>query len=169
MDNKATPMWSAFLWQGEHNRRKRQTINFLRNVPLFSTLTRRELRHLNSIVHHRTYQADEFLFRKGQPGAAMFIIKSGEINILDQDHHHRENVVATLKDNSFFGELALLDDSPRSASAKAVTTTEIYAFFRNDLDRLMSAFPHIGLQVYRALSLIIGVRLKSANEQLLNK
>jgi CRP-like cAMP-binding protein len=99
----------------------------------------------------------------------MFIIRSGEINIVDHDEDHQENVIATLGNNSFFGELALLDDSARSASAIATTQTDIFAFFRADLDRLLDAVPHIGLKVYRALAIIIGIRLKTTNEQLFNK
>ena len=99
----------------------------------------------------------------------MFILKSGEISIVDHDPDSSENVIATLDENSFFGELALLDDSPRSASAKATGNSEVYAFFRTDLERLLSSSPQIGLQVYRALAMIIGTRLKSTNDQLLNK
>jgi CRP-like cAMP-binding protein len=144
-------------------------ISFLRSVPLFSSLSKRELLTLNSIAHLRTYQKDEFVFRKGQPGAAMFILKSGEISIVDHDPDSSENVIATLDENSFFGELALLDDSPRSASAKATEDSEVYAFFRTDLERLLSSSPQIGVHLYRALAMIIGTRLKSTNEQLLNK
>ena len=101
----------------------------------------------------------------------MFIIKSGEVNIVDPDPDidSGQNIIATLGENAFFGELALLDDSPRSASAKANTNSEVYAFFRTDLERLLTSSPQIGLQVYRALAMIIGTRLKSTNEQLLNK
>ena len=169
MSKKEAPMWASFIWQGSRRQKKRSIISFLRSVPLFSSLSKRELLTLNSIAHLRTYQKDEFVFRKGQPGAAMFIIRSGEINIVDPDPDSGENVIATLGENSFFGELALLDDSARSASAKAVVNSEVYAFFRTDLERLLSSSPQIGLQVYRALSIIIGTRLKSTNEQLLNK
>jgi CRP/FNR family cyclic AMP-dependent transcriptional regulator len=169
MSKKDAPMWASFIWQGSRSRKRRSMLNFLRSVPLFSSLSKRELLTLNSIAHLRTYQEDEFVFRKGQPGAAMFIIKSGEINIVDHDPDSGENVIATLDENSFFGELALLDDSPRSASAKARVNSEVYAFFRTDLERLLTSSPQIGLQVYRALAMIIGNRLKSTNEQLFNK
>jgi len=169
MSKKDAPMWASFIGQGSRSQKKRNMISFLRNVPLFNSLSKRELLTLNSIAHLRTYQESEFVFRKGQPGAAMFIIKSGKVNIVDPDPDSGENVIATLDENSFFGELALLEDSPRSASAKAAVNSEVYAFFRTDLERLLSSSPQIGLQVYRALALLIGTRLKSTNEQLLNK
>ena len=169
MSKKEAPMWASFIGQSSRRLKKRSMVSFLRSVPLFNSLSKRELLTLNSIAHLRTYQEDEFVFRKGQPGAAMFILKSGEISIVDHDPDSSENVIATLGESSFFGELALLDASPRSASAKANGSSEVYAFFRTDLEKLLSSSPQIGLQVYRALAMIIGTRLKSTNDQLLNK
>ena len=169
MSKKDAPMWASFIGKSNRRLKKQSMISFLRSVPLFNSLSKRELLTLNSIAHLRTYQENEFVFRKGQPGAAMFILKSGEISIVDHEPDSSENVIATLGENSFFGELALLDDSPRSASAKATGHSEVYAFFRTDLEKLLSSSPQIGLQVYRALAMIIGTRLKSTNEQLLNK
>ena len=169
MNKKTATMWSSFFGQSARSREKHDTLNFLSTVPLFSSLSHRELKTVNSIVHQRTYLEDEFVFRKDQPGAAMFIVKSGKINIIDHDENNQTNILTTLHDNTFFGELALLDDSPRSASAVAAKTTETFALFRTDLDRLLTAFPQIGLKVYRSLAMIIGSRLKDTNEQLLNK
>ena len=169
MEERKAPLWASFLWQDDRKKEKRDFLSFLREVPIFNSLSTRELRTIYSIAHQRTYQENEFVFRKGQPGAAMFIIRSGEINIVDHDEKQQENVIATLDRNTFFGELALLDDSPRSASAIATSNTDICAFFRTDLDRLLTAAPHIGLKVYRALAIIIGIRLKNTNEQLFNK
>ncbi len=162
-------MWSSLFGKNARNRQKHDTLSFLSTVPLFSSLSKRELKTINSIAHQRTYLEEEFIFRKGQPGAAMFIVRSGSVNIVDQDDNNQANVLTTLDDHCFFGELALLDDSPRSASAVAAKTTETFAFFRTDLERLLTAFPQIGLKVYRSLSMIIGNRLKDTNEQLLNK
>lgn len=169
MNQKTATMWTSFFGQSAKSRQRRDTLNFLGSIPLFSSLSRRELKTIRSIIHQRTYLEDEFIFRKGQPGAAMFIVKSGEINIIDHDGDNQTNILATLDDNTFFGELALLDDSPRSASAVAAKSTETFALFRTDLDRLLTAFPQIGLKVYRSLAMIIGNRLKDTNEQLLNK
>lgn len=169
MNQKSAAMWSSFFGRSAGNRQRRDTLSFLSSVPLFSSLSRRELKTIHGIAHQRTYQSDEFVFRKGQPGAALFIVRSGKINIIDHDENDRANIITALDDNTFFGELALLDDSPRSASAVAAQTTETFAFFRTDLDRLLTASPLIGLKVYRSLAMIIGGRLKNTNAQLLHK
>ncbi|MBU0483061.1 MAG: cyclic nucleotide-binding domain-containing protein [Proteobacteria bacterium] len=164
---KNNPMW-AFLF-GQVRSCHPGVPDALVKVPLFDHLSKRELRIVTGIIHHRTYQEGEFVFQKGQPGAAMFIIDEGEIEIVDPDQDEKCNVIARLGENTFFGELALLDDSPRSATAVAVKLTRIYAFFRADLDDLMNSNPHIGSHVYKSLAMIIGARLKATNEQLFNK
>lgn len=165
MIKKNNPLWTAIFSRGGHDQ-TREMLDFLGESPLFAALSTRELRNLFGILHHRTYQDGEPVFLKGQPGAAMFIIKTGKVNVIDYGQDSRETVVATLNPGDFLGELALLDDSPRSASAMAVEPTDIYAISRTDLDHLLTTSPQIGLRVYRALAVIIGTRLKNANVQL---
>jgi len=168
MNRKNNPLWSAIFRHGVPDGTQ-EMLDFLDASPLFAALSKRELRSLAAIVHQRSYQEGEFVFRKGQPGAAMFIIKSGMVNVIDHRNDNRETIIATLQAEDFFGELALLDDTPRSASALATTTSEIYAFSRADLDNLLTSFPQIGMRIYRALAIIIGTRLKDANAQLSNQ
>lgn len=165
MTKKNHPLWTA-IFRNKDRDQTHEMLDSLGDSPLFASLSRRELRNLAAILHHRTYQEGEFVFLKGQPGAAMFIIKTGMVNIIDYGKDAHETVIATLNPGDFFGELALLDDSPRSASAMAVESTDIYAISRTDLDHLLTTSPRIGLGVYRALAEIIGTRLKNANVQL---
>jgi len=168
MDQNKPRLWSA-IFNRDSRDETREMLDFLRGSPLFGSLSKRELRSIADIAHKRSYQEGEYVFRKGQPGAAMFIIRRGEVEIIDHDGRDQETIIANLGPNAFFGELALLDDTPRSASVKACSTTEICAFFRTDLERLLAAFPQIGMQVYRSLALIIGNRLKKSNAQLFNQ
>ncbi len=168
MDQKISHLWTT-IFQRDNGDETQEMLDFLRGSPLFCSLSKRELRGIAAIVHKRSYQEEEYVFRKGQPGAAMFIIRSGEVEVIDHDGRDHDTTIATLGPDAFFGELALLDDSPRSASVRASASTEIIAFFRTDLERLLAAFPQIGMQVYRSLALIIGNRLKKSNAQLFNQ
>ena len=143
-------------------------LRVLRGVPIFQDLTRRELRALRSILHQRTYERGEAMFEFGQPGAAMFVVQEGEVAITlpDDDHDGEELKLATLRNGQFLGELALLDDSPRSASARVLNATTALAFFRADLNKLLETEPEIGSKIYRELAVFIGQRLKAMNEQL---
>jgi CRP/FNR family cyclic AMP-dependent transcriptional regulator len=142
--------------------------DILRKSPLFRRLSRRELKKVADIIYERKYTTGEYLFEKDQPGAAMFIIKKGTIKIIASSQTEQEMELATLSEEDFVGELALLDDSPRSASAKAIENTEALAFFREDLNKLLDTNPEIASKIFKELAVIIGQRLKATNEQLLS-
>jgi CRP/FNR family cyclic AMP-dependent transcriptional regulator len=141
-------------------------VEVLQLCPLFQHLTNREMKKVSGLIYERRYQAGEYLFEKDQPGTAMFIIKSGLVNIVVPGRDGEETVMAALNTEEFLGELALLDDTPRSASAKAVEKTETLAFFREDLHELQATYPAIAGKIFRDLAIMIGRRLKAANEQL---
>ena len=133
---------------------------------MFSELSRNELRKLAAIIHERRYSQGEALFAMGTPGAAMFIVRAGLVNIVIPKDDGNDLTLAALGPGSFLGELALLDDSPRSASAIAAEDTMAMAFFRSDLNRLIETDAQIGSKILKSLALIIGKRLKATNEQL---
>lgn len=142
------------------------TSDILLRCILFQKLSRRELKKVAHIIYERSYPAGEYLFEKDQPGAAMFIIKKGLVKIVVPTQSGDEVELAALDRDSFVGELALLDDSPRSASAKAVEDTEAIAFFREDLNNLLNTNPEIASKIFKELAVIVGRRLKTTNEQL---
>lgn len=140
----------------------------LKKIPLFSDLTKGEIRKVSNILHDRKYLVDEYVFQMHQPGAAMFIIKKGKVKILFESETEDDIQLAVLGEGDFLGELALLDNSPRSASAKALEKTEMLAIFRADLEKLLMTEPVIGAKIVRQLAVVIGLRLKATNEQLSN-
>src|SRR5215472_16131891 len=93
-------------------------IQFLMTMPFFDRLSKRQLKTVSDVMFERTYDTDELIFEEGQPGAALFLILDGKIAI----EICRENSwthLAILERGAFFGEMALLDDTPRSANARA--------------------------------------------------
>ena len=151
------------------SRKYATNIEVLKQCPLFQYLTNRELKKVSALIYERRYQPSEYLFEKEQPGTAMFIIKSGMIKIVVPSKTGDEAELAVLHPEDFVGELALLDDTPRSASARAVEKTEALAFFREDLNELLETYPSIASKILRELSIIIGQRLKASNEQLYSR
>ena len=142
---------------------------FLRTIPFFENLTDKQLKTLAQSLHERRYEEDEYLFETNHPGAALFIIMKGEVvieagpekgSVKGDDHQ-----LAVLKAGEFLGDLALLDQSPRSASARALKPTLTYALFRGDLNRLVKTDPEIACEIYRSLACIVGERLKATNRQ----
>ncbi len=143
----------------EHNK-----VKFLKRIPFFENLSRRQMQEVAKIVYEREYEENEFIFEIGQPGAALFIVQQGEVSVEIPNPDDESTQLAVVSKLSFVGELALLDESPRSASARALTKTKVLALFRKDLDRLSETNPDITSSIYRALATIIGNRLKATNE-----
>jgi CRP/FNR family cyclic AMP-dependent transcriptional regulator len=158
-------LW-GYIFNKNEDDLKTDKISILQEIPVFKQLSRRELSRVADIIHERNYEVGEYMFHKDQPGAAMFIIKTGLVEIVMPDKEGKELTLAVLKKKTFVGELALLDDSPRSAGAKAVEPTEALAFFRTDLNKLLDSDPTIASKILKELALIIGKRLKLTNDQL---
>ena len=136
----------------------------LQNVPIFSNLSKKELKEVTRLTHERTYKMDESIFKKMAPSEGMYVIVTGNVNILDPD---TGTSFASLKNHDFFGELALLDEEPRSASAIAKSPSKLIGFFRTDLLTLMKRSPELGNKILLNLSRILGERLRKTNEELL--
>jgi CRP-like cAMP-binding protein len=138
-------------------------IAFLKTVPFFNELSNWQLHKVSAIVFERTYEAGELIFEQGQPGAALFLITEGQVSVeIYKDHFTA--TLAVLEQGAFFGEMALLDEAPRSASARSLESTRTLALYRNDLTRLISTDPETASHIFRALARIVGDRLRSTNE-----
>ena len=154
------------IFKSDDDDHNKSIVDILKKVPLFQHLTKRELKIISKLVYRRVYHSGEYIFQMHQPGAAMFIVKRGSVNILLPGPEQTETLLATLGAGTFFGELALLDNSPRSATAKSAETTETITFFRSEFNRLLNMYPSVGIKVMKQLALIIGQRLKATNEQI---
>ena len=138
-------------------------IEVLKNVPIFENLTKKELSEVVRLTHERTYKKDENVFKKLSPAEGMYVILSGQVSIVDPDS---ETIFATLESGDFFGELALLDEEPRSASAVAKIPSRLIGFFRTDLLTLMKRSPELGNKILLNLSRVLGERLRRTNKEL---
>jgi len=138
-------------------------IQFLKTVPFFDRLSNRQLKRVSDIMFQRTYEADETIFEEGQPGAALFLILDGKIAI-EICRESETTRLAVLETGAFFGEMALLDETPRSASARALERTRTLALYRNDLNGLRHRHPRTACQIYQSIATMIGDRLRSTNE-----
>jgi len=132
----------------------------LAGIPIFQDLNRKELRLIERILHKRSYKENEVIFHEGDPGVGMYIIESGRVNItLGKD----KKLLAVLTDTEFFGEIALLSEIPRTATATCVTDCSILGFFQPDLVDLMETKPRMGNKVVLRLAQMIADRLRFSN------
>src|SRR5881396_2781061 len=117
-------------------------IQFLKTVPFFDRLSNRQLKSVSDIMFERKYEANESIFEEGQPGAALFLILVGKIAI-EICRETSTTCLAVLDRGAFFGEMALLDETPRSDTARALERTRTLALYRNDLNELVHRERHL--------------------------
>jgi len=142
---------------------KNPILDVMSHIPMFENLAPSELKEVARLTHEREYKKDEHVFKKLAPAEGMYFIIKGDIEILDPDSG---TVFVNLSDGDFFGELALLDEEPRSASAIAKSSSKLGGFFRSDLLTLMSRDPKLGNKIMMDLSRVLGERLRQTNKDL---
>lgn len=130
----------------------------LGSVFLLAGLSRRELEIVEGFMHERRYLAGEVVFDEGEEGQALYIVLAGQVAICHPGQAARP--IAELGAGEFFGELALLDDSPRSAQVRAASNAEVVVLFRGDFERLMESHAHIASQIAMQLARYLGQRLR---------
>ena len=146
---------------------EKETIRaILRQIPLFRGMNKYSLNEFEKLMHRRTYKADETIFWEGEPGVGMYVVLEGSIGIYKESLEAGREELARLKRGEFLGELALLDESPRSASAVALEKSVILGLFRPDLMELIERKPRLGNRFLFQLASLIGERLKHTNEEL---
>lgn len=131
----------------------------LKNSALFSSLSALELRIVDGLMHERRYLSQEIVFDQGEEGQALYLITSGRVAI-SRANGTQFDVVAELGPGSVFGDLALLDDTPRNAQARAMENCQLAVFFRADFLSLMETDAIIGYKISLALARLIGQRLR---------
>ena len=109
----------------------RPILDSLAAIPFFGGLDPVALERLAATMRARRFRRGEVIFHVGDPGDALFVILSGEVKISLPSETGDEAILATLRAGDFFGELALLDGAPRSATAIALEPTETLALPRD--------------------------------------
>jgi CRP-like cAMP-binding protein len=122
------------------------SIDAFRAVPLFAGLDDRALGDLAASTTVFEAPAGTVLVQVGQPGAGLFMIEEGEVEV---DLPGR---VVTLGPGAFFGEVSLLTDGPRTARVRATTDVRCVALARNDFTRLLADEPAIAVQMLPVLA-----------------
>jgi len=161
-----SPLWSNLFtnWNSQES----EKVQVLREIPVFAGLNKKEINEIEKLTHERTYQTDEDIFKQLAPAEGMFIIISGEVEIYIHNNGAK-NILTNLKDHEFFGEIALLDEKPRTAGAVARKPSVLLGFFKPDLLSLMDRNPVLSNKILTNLGAVLSERLRKTNELLAGK
>lgn len=137
---------------------------FLRSVPLFSDVDGQDLQWINEITHEQKYRGRQIIFREGDPGESLYIILSGRVRVF-KGQKGKEITIDILDERDCFGEMAILDQEPRSASVATIKNARLLVIQRSDFQRLLLARPRISFSLFKTMSR----RVREANARYLNE
>lgn len=125
---------------------------FLANIKMFELLDEDDRVELAKVIDELKVPEGQTLFQAGDPGESLFIIQSGEIELFIKDTAGQKIVLATPSTGDMFGELAMLDEGPRTATAVALQESDILVLDRDDLVLLFQKKPEAALHMLASLS-----------------
>jgi CRP-like cAMP-binding protein/Fe-S-cluster-containing hydrogenase component 2 len=132
----------TFRAQLEHNYRARALDSHLRSVPIFAPLTKDFVDHLRDRVELLRFSPGQVICRQGDPADSFYLIRIGFVKV-SEDKLGGELVLAYLARGGYFGEIALLTGSPRSATCTALDHVEVVRISAEDFQLMLDKFPDI--------------------------
>lgn len=126
--------------------------DFLRSVPLFRAAPERALELAASVLTHRRFESGHTVFQEGDSGDALYILESGLVKLSKVDLGGHEKTLALLQPPEFFGEMALIGEAARNATAVTLSEVACWLLYRDDFRRLMENFPAVSLNLTATLA-----------------
>ena len=134
--------------------------SLLKGVPLFKGLGNPDLKSIAKHVTTQTYPRNSMLVREGEAADALYLVVNGRVKVYVSDEAGKEVVLDTLRPGDFFGELALIEDVPRSATVVTTQESTISRIHKTDFERCLAQSPQVAINLLKTLS----KRVRGLNE-----
>ena len=141
-------------------------IEMFRNAYLFRNLLPHELQPFIESSQLGDYSPNELIIAEGDAGDELFLILSGSVRVTKSTSEGIEQVIGFLREGDFFGEMALLDRRPRSASVIAHGNVKLARLKHDDIYTIFRVDPATGLKVVRTFAEVLSLRLRDTNDRL---
>ena len=142
----------SFLQDPEHGRRSA----VLARNPIFEGLPPRTIGRLLPRMFEKQYAPADVVFHAGDPGRGLFVVLEGEVEIVRYEAGVDEpRLLAVLGDNTAFGELALIDEHPRAATARVTKPTRMLILYRTEFEAIITGEPRVAIALARNLLRIL--------------
>lgn len=141
-----------------------ETAAFLRRVRIFQGVAEPDLLALAQQLRERKLRKGQVLFREGDTGEEMFLVRQGTILVSKAVTGRVEQVLARIGEGDFFGEMSLVDRAPRSATVQADTEALLLVLDRDNLQRLIDVSPRAAAAFFQALVHVFIERLRASGD-----
>ncbi len=123
----------------------------IRKIDFFQPLHEKIISKIADVCIEREYSTGDYIVKQGETGLGLFFITSGKVKV-EIESNGSKTVVAQLKDEDFFGELAIIDNKPRSANVVSLEDTRCLLLTRDSFSKLMNRYPEIAIQMAKSLA-----------------
>ena len=137
-------------------------VRLLKKIPFLSALSPKHLSEVYRLAEELSFTPRQSVFAKRQDADAMYIVLSGRIKIYTNSQSKKKKTFAYLKEGEFFGEMALVEGTTRTASAQAVEPSHLLVIRKNNFQKLLTHDPKLCLYLLQTVS----ARLRRANEEI---
>ena len=135
-------------------------------LDICSDLDATELKALRQAMTHESHPAGAVLFRQGEPGHCLYVLAKGSVTIAVRHGTASGKRIGTCAPGVVFGEMALIDGSPRSADATCDVESTVYSLSREAFEELRAAMPSVAAKLYAALAVTLSMRLRRTTQEL---
>jgi CRP-like cAMP-binding protein len=143
-----------------------QIITFLLDAPMFGDLDPAQLSEIVHIMQIRRVRAGQAVFQEGDPGDAWYVVYDGEVDVTKGDDFQAAKVIAQIGPRGCFGEMAILDHSPRSAGVVARNDATVFRFPRSDFEALLHADNLAAYKLVYEMAKVLSVRARNTTQRL---
>ena len=157
--------WGAVFDRKSKAKIERSIIDVLKEVPIFEELSNREIQNIARIAYQRQYSAGEVIIHEGQSAAGMYIMMDGQAEVTKALEDGTILHLTTLENSGLFGDVGLLDSSPRTATVKATRDSSVIGFFRPELLELMNSNPRLASKIIFKLGQILTARFRFIHDE----
>ena len=132
-----------------HNNVLPKKVGFLKTVPVFSSLNDEMLTRIAQDFHPRIYQKNEIILRQGDPSHELYIVKKGKVTVYKTSPNGDETIINIFTPTEIIGEFAVMDNEPRSATAKAINQCTLLAITRDQFLHHLHNTPTLMMELCR--------------------
>lgn len=136
----------------------------VRRIRLLSDMTDKEAETFIGLIEKVKVRSFSSIIKQGDAGDAMFLILEGEAHVIVRAEE-REDTIATLSVGDFFGEMSLLDSSPRSATVTATKDCTLLQLSKQNLEKIVADHPELAARFLMAMTQFLGGRIRATNER----
>jgi CRP-like cAMP-binding protein len=165
VDDKATSVKDSEDWKDKETLMERLLV--LRKIPLFAQMTMDQLEAINQLLKEVQYVQGEVIFDQGALGDELYILVEGRVRIVQSRGTSEEIELNRMAGVSYFGEMAILDDEPRSASVVCDEDSRLLVLKGDQLKELIHQMPEISFEIFKVLTARIRINNSRVGSQAL--